>query len=125
MVDEAGLVEDGESNGETIGGDERVDRLGPVDEVVGQVLGVLGIVPEGDHALVGIDELIDVALAQALLRLAGNADLNAVAGDGGRADGSGGGRSGEGEGGEETHLELLGLVFGKTSVSPFESRAIR
>jgi hypothetical protein len=104
MVDEALLVEDGEAHGEAIGRDEGVDRLGEVDEVLGKVISE-AVVPVGEGLDVDADELIDVALAQALLGLGGDADVEAVALDGGRADGSSAGRGSKGESSEETHLE--------------------
>jgi len=109
VVDERLLGgEDGEASAEAVGGNEEVDGLGPVKEVIGEEDGVL-ILPPVDHALVGGDEGIDIRLAQALLGVGADLEVDtALADDGGlAADGSSGSRGREGQGGEgaeETHL---------------------
>jgi hypothetical protein len=103
VADEGLLVEDRDTERGTVG-DEGVDRVGGVREVVVEVLDQ-ALVPVAEHLDIGADDLIDVALAEALLGRGVDVDVKAVALDGGGANSGGAGRGGEGEGSEETHLE--------------------
>jgi hypothetical protein len=103
VVDERLLVEDGGAERGTVG-DKGVDGVRGIQEVVMEVLDQ-ALVPVAEHLDVGVDNLVDVALAEALLGLGDDGDVQAVALDGGSANSGGAGRGGEGEGGEETHLE--------------------
>lgn len=98
--------EDGEAGLEL---SEEVDGVGPVNERVVVEVGSPLVLPVAEHALVGVQELIDVALAQALLGLGADLDDAAItASDSGGANRGGGSRGREGQGGEsseETHCE--------------------
>ena len=100
---------------------EKVDAVGAVDKVVGQVLD-LGVVPLLDHAHVGVGDLVKVVAAQAHLVLV-LLDTAAALGENSRVvgpvtrrrgvvDGGGGDEGAEregrgGQGGEETHRERV------------------